>query len=51
MLSRKGFIKLMAAGSATSYLATRAGFLNTARAAQSPQIPLPASATVHHARA
>ena len=44
MLSRKGFIKLMAAGSATSYLATRAGFLNTARAAQSPQIPLPASA-------
>jgi len=44
MLSRKSFIKLMAAGGATSYLATRGGFLNTARAAQSPQIPLPGSA-------
>jgi spore coat protein A len=44
MLSRKGFIKLMATGGATSYLATRVGFLNTARAAQSPQVPLPGSA-------
>ncbi len=40
MLSRKGFIKLMAAGGATTYLATRGGFVSRARAAQSPQIPL-----------
>jgi spore coat protein A len=44
MLSRKSFIKLMAAGGATSYVATRGEFLNAARAAQSPQIPLPGNA-------
>jgi spore coat protein A len=43
MLSRKGFIKLVAASGATTYLATRGGFLNSARAAQSPQIPLAAN--------
>jgi spore coat protein A len=40
MLTRKAFIKLMAAGGASSYLATRARFLNISRAAQSPQMPL-----------
>ena len=40
MLTRKAFIKLMAAGGASTYLATRASFLKMGRAAQSPQMPL-----------
>ncbi len=40
MLTRRGFLKLMAAGGASTYLATRGGFLKTGMAAQSPQIPL-----------
>lgn len=40
MISRKGFLKLAAAGGASAYLATRGGFVRTGRAAQSPQIPL-----------
>lgn len=40
MLTRKGFIKLVAAGGATTYLATRGSFLRRAQAAQSPQTPL-----------
>jgi spore coat protein A len=40
MLSRKGFIKLAAAGGASAYLATRRAFVLRTKAAQSPQMPL-----------
>jgi spore coat protein A len=40
MLTRKAFIKLIAAGGASTYLATRASFLKMGRAAQSLQMPL-----------
>jgi spore coat protein A len=40
MITRKGFLKLAAAGGATAYLATQGKFLMRARAAQSPQVPL-----------
>jgi spore coat protein A len=40
MLTRKGFIKLMAAGGASTYLATKGGFVRLGRAAQSLQQPL-----------
>jgi spore coat protein A, manganese oxidase len=44
MLSRRGFLKLTAAGGAATFLASRARFLKSALAAQSPQIPLAGSA-------
>jgi spore coat protein A len=44
MLSRRGFLKITAAGSAAAFLASRARFLQSALAAQSPQIPLAGSA-------
>ncbi|HSB67162.1 MAG TPA: multicopper oxidase domain-containing protein [Anaerolineales bacterium] len=40
MISRKGFLKLAAAGGASAYLATRGGFVRIGRAAQSQQTPL-----------
>lgn len=43
MITRKGFIKLAAAGGASAYLATRGGLVEIGRAAQSLQIPLAAS--------
>jgi len=44
MLSRRDFLKLGAAGSAATFLATRARFMQRALAAQSPQVPLAGSA-------
>jgi spore coat protein A len=43
MLTRKEFLKLMVASGASTYVATRGGFMKVGRAAQSPQIPLAGS--------
>ena len=40
MLSRRGFLKVSAAGAAAAFVASRAKFMLNVRAAQSPQIPL-----------
>ena len=42
MLTRRDFLKIMAASGAASFAATRARFMHRASAAVSPQIPLPA---------
>ena len=44
MLTRKSFLKVMAASGVSAYVATRTGMVRIGKAAQSPQIPLPASA-------
>ena len=44
MISRREFLKMGLAGSAATFLATRARFLRQAYAAQSPQMMLPGSA-------
>jgi len=43
MLTRKSFLKVMAASGVSAYVATRSGMVRVGQAAQSPQIPLKAS--------
>ncbi len=40
MLTRKSFLKLMAASGVSAYVATRGGMVRIGQAAQSPQVPL-----------
>jgi FtsP/CotA-like multicopper oxidase with cupredoxin domain len=44
MISRRDFLKMGIAGSAATFLASRARFLRRVYAAQNPQIPMPGSA-------